>query len=177
MTDDEILAKYGNKTPFISRMKAQDQIDKTREYLDYVETHIDNVRRAFIEFSAKCEDTPWVGDDYSWHSLRAEVEYHDISKLSEQEFVQYRRAFYPTDDEVKQPLDCMAWENHKQKNHHHHETAETYTDIMHMVIDWMAMGYAFGDTAQSYYEANKDKIHLSDDHVKFMYQIFDKLAE
>lgn len=52
---------------------------------------------------------------------------------------------------------------------------ETYEDIIHMVIDWTAMGYKFGDTAQQYYESNKDKIELSDEHKMFMYEIFDRL--
>ena len=46
-----------------------------------------------------------------------------------------------------------------------------------MVIDWMAMGYVFGDTPRSYYESNKENIKLSDEHVQFMYQIFEKLEE
>jgi hypothetical protein len=45
----------------------------------------------------------------------------------------------------------------------------------HMVIDWMAMGYKFGDTAQQYYEANKDKIELPDYAVDFIYEIFKRL--
>ena len=39
---------------FIPRMDAQDYIDKTREYLDYVEEHIENVRLSFIELVDKC---------------------------------------------------------------------------------------------------------------------------
>ena len=46
-----------------------------------------------------------------------------------------------------------------------------------MVIDWTAMGYKFGDTAQEYYEANKDKIVIKEIALyNFMYEIFDKIA-
>jgi hypothetical protein len=44
-----------------------------------------------------------------------------------------------------------------------------------MVIDWMAMGIKFNDTAQSYYEKNKDKIDLPEKGVKFIYEIFEKV--
>ena len=177
MNDDKIIAKYGHNRPFIKAMKADAQIAKTREYLDYVERHIDNVRRAFIEFSVKLEGTALVSDDFTWHTLREEVEAHDLSKLSEQEFVQYRKAFYPTSDEPQAPLDPAAWENHKEKNHHHHETAVTDIDIMHMVIDWTAMGYVFGDTAQEYYEANKQKMNFTKSHTEFLHFIFEKMAQ
>jgi len=29
-----------------------------------------------------------------------------------------------------------------------------------MVLDWMAMGLKFGDTAEEYYENNRDKIKI-----------------
>ena len=41
-----------------------------------------------------------------------------------------------------------------------------------MVLDWMAMGYKFGDTAQEYYEKNKEKIELPDWAIEFIYEIF-----
>jgi len=44
-----------------------------------------------------------------------------------------------------------------------------------MVLDWMAMGYKFGDTAQEYYEKNKEKIKIPSWAVDFIYQIFDRI--
>jgi hypothetical protein len=37
------------------------------------------------------------------------------------------------------------------------------------------MGYKFGDTAKSYYEANKSKMNLSAVHEAFVYEIFDRI--
>ncbi len=172
------------------QMKADAYIKKTREYLDYLEEHIENVRKAFSEISDKCRDMFWVSDDYQWHTFRYEVTCHDLSKLSEHEFIQYRKAFYPVEGEffpvkdeffpVKdEPKYSMneAWEHHKSKNTHHHETVKGYMDVVHMVIDWTAMGYKFGDTAQQYYEKNKDKISLSEEHEEFMYDIFSRLRK
>lgn len=158
---------------FINVMAGQDYIEQTRAYLNYLEEHLENIRMAFIEVSNACDGMMWVGDDCAWHTLRAEVIAHDLSKFSKEEFTQYRKQFFPVNEKDKENSDFdLAWGNHKQQNHHHHETAEHYMDIVHMIIDWTAMGYKFGDTAQSYYEKNKDQINLTDEHVEFMYEIF-----
>jgi len=41
------------------------------------------------------------------------------------------------------------------------------------VIDWVAMGFKFNDTAKEYYEKNKHEINLPDWAIKLMYEIFD----
>lgn len=161
---------------FIERMKGQDYIDKTRAYLDYLEEHLENVRKAFIELSKACDGMWWVGDDFTWHTIRADVICHDISKFSADEFVQYRQCFYPVSDTEKKASSIeSAWEHHKAENHHHHETVQNFMDVVHMVIDWTAMGYKFGDTAQEFYEKNREKIHLSYEQTEFMYEIFDRI--
>lgn len=163
---------------FIDRMAGQDYIDKTREYLDYVEEHLENVRKAFCELSVICEGMAWVGDDCAWHTLRHDVMWHDVSKLSQAELVPYADKFYPTEHA---PMEWhengfdKAWDHHKRHNHHHHETADNYLDIVHMIIDWTAMGYKFGDTAQEYYERNKDRIKLKPEFINFMYEIFGRI--
>lgn len=162
---------------FIDRMAGQDYIEKTRQYLDYLEEHLENVRLAFIELSNACDGMMWVGDDCAWHTLRQDVINHDLSKFSKFEFTQYRNKFFTVDgEEIDVVRFALAWEHHKEKNRHHHETAENYHDVVHMIVDWTAMGYKFGDTAQEYYEANKDKINISDEHRDFMYEIFEKVA-
>lgn len=159
-------------------MIGQDYIDKTREYLNYIEEHLKNVQLAFTEVSDACEGMQWVGDDYSWHIVRGDVMAHDLSKFSKEEFTQYRDSFFPVNGLKKNDSDfCSAWENHKLQNSHHHETVQNYLDIVHMVIDWTAMGYKFGDTAQEYYERNKDKIILSEQNIEFLNEVFDKIKE
>ncbi len=173
---------------FIERMKGQDYIDQTRKYLDYLEEHLNNVAKAFQEISEACKDMPWCVDDYTWHTLRNEIEYHDLSKFSKEEFTQYRAKFFSVDDELhdSQQLDIdfdKAWAHHKLKNTHHHESirrdskilGNTERDVIHMIVDWMAMGYKFGDTAKEYYEANSNDINLTEYEIKFMYELFDRL--
>lgn len=163
---------------YIDRMKGKDYIEKTREYLNYLEEHLNNVQFAFTEVSDACNGMFWVGDDYAWHNMRAEVMAHDLSKFGKEEFVQYRDQFFPVCDEDKEKSGFdAAWENHKTKNRHHHETAQNYTDLIHMVIDWTAMGYKFGDTAKEYYERNKDKISLLPEHEAFIYEIFNRIEK
>jgi len=153
-------------------MKGLDYIQKFRKYLDYLEEHLLNVMKAFNELSEKCNKMWWVKDDVAWHTLRQQVCYHDISKFSPEEFIEYQRAFFPVDE--KENLK-NAWEHHKNNNTHHHESLKDDLDVVHMVIDWIAMGYKFGDTAKEYYENNKDRIKLNDRQKKIMYEIFNNM--
>lgn len=158
-------------------------IKKTREYLDYIEEHVLNVQKAWSELQSKCKDMSFISDDYIWALIDDYVKEHDLSKLSEQEFIQYRKSFYPLDNEPKFDM-SEAWEHHKENNPHHWENWTKKSDwipfeweahCVHMVADWMAMGYKFGDTAQQYYENNKDKIELPDYAIKFIYEIFERI--
>lgn len=172
--------KRQKKMPeFITRMRGQDYIDSTRRYLDYLEEHLSNVARAFSELSEACNGKEhWVGDDYEWHTFKAEVENHDLSKFSKEEFTQYRDNFFPVCNEDKENSDfAAAWENHKNKNHHHHETAEHYMDIVHMVIDWMAMSYKFGDNPRDFYNKTKPSMRIDEKYHDYAEKLFDYLDE
>jgi len=165
---------------FVNKMHALDYINETRAYLDYLEEHINNVSKAFDYLSEACNGLYWVSDDYCWHTLRYEIENHDLSKFSKEEFTQYRASFYPiSDEEKKSSKDNMnlAWEHHKESNHHHHETVVTYIDLVHMIIDWTAMSFKFGGTAKEYYEKNHKKMNFSKDQIDNMYEIFNKIEE
>ena len=172
-------------------MLGQQYIDQTREYLNYLEEHFANIRKAFQEISEACDGMVWVGDDNTWHTLREEVCLHDVSKFSSSEFTQYRAKFYPVTDELDSPKAfARAWVHHYLSNSHHWEYINTLSPtliaskpglieryLVHMVVDWQAMGYKFGDTAQAYYEANKDSIKLAPEHIEFIYQIFNRLRD
>ena len=166
-------------------MEIIEQINKTREYLDYIEEHILNIQKAWGIMKEKCHDMRFISDDLFYHTLDSAIKQHDLSKLSENEFVQYRKAFYPTKSELEYDI-TEAWNNHKKYNSHHWENWTSNTnctihpddweiDCAHMVIDWMAMGYKFGDTAQQYYEANKEKIKLPKCAISFIYEIFNRI--
>lgn len=167
------------------RMELLDKIDKTRDYLDYVEEHILNIRKAFYVFKCNCEDMSIFTDYSLMNALEEEVRNHDLSKLSEEEFIQYRKAFHPTKDEIESSL-SNAWLHHQANNPHHWQNwTKNFNDsdpewvmhCSHMIIDWMAMGYKFGGTAQGYYEKNKEKIDIPDYAIEFIYEIFNQLPK
>ncbi len=169
----------------MERMRGLVHIDKMVEYLDYLREHILNVKKAWEEVQSKCKDMRVVWDDYYFHWLDSEVRFHDVSKFSEHELVQYRKSFYKLKSEEKYDM-SQAWEHHKSSNTHHWENwiakemshpNEWEIHCTHMVIDWMAMGYKFGDTAKEYYETNKDRIDLPDYAVKYIYDIFKRVYQ
>ena len=168
---------------------------KTREYCDYLEEHLTNVKWAWDVLQDKCKDMDFIWDDYKWSCIDYWVKEHDLSKFSKEEFTQYRNNFFPVENEsVNKNSFNDAWEHHKKENDHHWEnwtkllpdeigeedkisSVEYHAPLfcVHMIIDWMAMGKKFGDTAQIYYEANKDKIKLPDWAVRFIYEIFERV--
>lgn len=160
-----------------------DKIQKFREYLDYVERHYNNVQKAWKLINDNCKNGfRFISDDYVWHTIDQNVKNHDLSKLSKEEFTQYRQFFYPTKDEVKDKEQFLsAWENHKKENAHHWQNwtvnyaNHPYADIflVENIVDWVAMGFEFGDTARDYYENNKEEIKLPEWAIKDMYAIFD----
>jgi hypothetical protein len=92
---------------------------------------------------------------------------HDLSKFSPAEFGAYARYFF---DGKRNKLEFdLAWLHHQRCNDHHWnwwvdgavawEMSEEAR--AEMICDWRAMGRAFGDTAQSYYLANREKIILA----------------
>ena len=175
---EALLREVAVKQKYIQfhEMTGVKHIEAIRSYLDYMEEHLFNIRKAFEEVSDACDGMPWVGDDCTWWSFRDEVINHDLSKFSSAEFIPYVEAFFPVDGEDKKPLG-EAWEHHKQHNHHHWETAEHHMDVVHMVIDWTAMSYKFGGTAKEYYEENAESIKLDEDNVRFMYSIFEAIEK
>lgn len=161
---------------------------QTENYLRYLQEHYDNVQRAWKEIQEACPNMAFVYDDCRFYTLNSEIENHDLSKYSAEEFVPYRKQFYPVtgefaDDTTKDFI--KAWEHHKNHNPHHWEnwTMAEYsglvyseeTNCVHMVVDWVAMSYKMGGTAKEYYESHKEKIKLPDWAVEFIYKIFEQL--
>ncbi|MBN2545728.1 MAG: hypothetical protein JXB50_08025 [Spirochaetes bacterium] len=150
-----------------------EKIEKTKEYLDYIEEHYNNVQKAWKLVQEKCKDEKFIYDDFEFSILDNEIRNHDLSKLDKEEFTQYRDRFYKYDNNKKNDIINKnfdnAWNNHKEKNDHHYETwtKKRYSyprmqllHCVHMIIDWIAMGFKFNDTALEYYKRNQDNIHV-----------------
>ena len=163
----------------------KNQLQKFREYLDYIERHYDNVQKAWATINKECahKNFRFLYDDFVWGLINENIKNHDLSKLSSQEFTQYRQFFFPADGEEKnKELMNTAWSHHCDNNHHHWQnwTATQFADpysaeiyLVENIVDWMAMGYEFGDTAKEYYEKMKGEINFPEWAVKLMYEIFD----
>lgn len=163
----------------------EEKIQKFREYLDYIEEHYNNVQKAWKLINDKCQgkDFPFICYDCRWNEIDSNIKKHDLSKLSMEEFTQYRQFFFPCKDEEKnKELFMQGWDHHQEVNHHHWQKW-TKTDTCNSVYqevafienicDWVAMGLKFGDTARDYYEKNRDNIELPKWAEKYMYGIFE----
>lgn len=168
--------------------KFKETLKKTREYLDYLEEHYDNVQKAWKELQEKLKGKgfSFIYDDWKFFILDEMIKEHDISKLSAEEFIQYRKNFFPIESEsmLKKPEAFdEAWKHHWETNSHHFEnwTTKEYNNpfesalhCVHMVVDWIAMGYKFKNNARNYYKKEKQKINLPLWADKLVNEIFDE---
>jgi len=152
----------------IKQINAQIKVAEYRIYLNYLEEHFNNVAKAYNHVFTRCEHAI----DIDWKQLREQVMDHDMSKMSKHEFTQYANYYYGPSKHLGD-----AWEHHKTANHHHWQTAKTEVDIVHMIIDWVAMGYKCKDTAEKYYRLNRHAMIISDEHIKLMKDVFKLIKE
>ncbi len=171
--------------------KTLEQIKRTREYLEYIEEHINNIHIAFDEVTKACSAMSSIADDYGYFKLKSDIESHDISKLSKEEFTDYRDKFYPVSDSDPIDLSEDAWSHHLEHNDHHWESimlgdrskqGDTERKLMHMVIDWTAMSYKFGGSAEEYYysqidycDSRNSKIKLGISEHNFIIKVFENI--
>jgi len=161
-----------------------DTIQKTREYLDYIEEHYNNVQIAWRLLQDNCKDMNFIYDDFIWDYISQMVKDHDLSKLSHDEFISYREKFKPVKDEKITGDFIHACKHHQNTNNHHWQNWTMYdggspqsqpADCVLMVIDWIAMSLEFEDTARSYYNINKKNINIPEWAIKFINEIFDNI--
>lgn len=152
---------------------------KRDEYTQYINTHMENVKKAWAIFQKKCGfylDMQLLGD------ISLLIDKHDESKFSDEEFEAYRKYFYPiTDAEKNDPKTKvafdLAWGHHYRNNPHHWDywyhggivNEMKYKYVVEMVCDWLAMGMKEGSQQiDSWYEDNKSKIVLSNENRKLV---------
>lgn len=166
----------------IKKFKDNRKIKKQeKNYKNYIKEHQENVRKAFEEI----KENPIIYQRYSGEILDAlwgRVLIHDKSKYSEEEFVPYRKNFYPINAEEKEenkPNFDKAWGHHWKNNSHHWQYRKNKTsfdknnkeevlDVLENILDWIAMGYKFNDRPYQYYENNKNNITLCEDERKYL---------
>lgn len=130
------------------------ELEKIKQYEEYVEEHYNNVKKAFEELINKeiPETMEYLNDLYK------KVQEHDNSKWSEEEFNAYRKNFYPINEQEKEDNKEefeKAWKHHYENNDHHWEhwlddqgSLESLIEVgernvrlayLEMVCDWTAM--------------------------------------
>jgi hypothetical protein len=155
---------------------------KSDEYKKYIEEHRENVKRSFrILYSMGILHKYLSNPDIN--ILFTEVEHHDLSKYSDEEFEAYRNYFYPKIGE-RRNLESYnnAWEHHYRNNDHHWEywynkDDNTFKDgdkkipYMHMCIDWMAMSIKFNNSIMEYYNSHIEKIKIDPLYINYVESI------
>lgn len=153
---------------------------KEKEYKDYINEHINNVKIAWktMQNSDRCmeiikHNMCYDSEMYILSLIEFIVNNHDRSKFSPEEFYPYRKYFYPVDEEEKKEVENSgefdkAWVHHYNENPHHWDHWKNDPDcmsfiyVLEMVLDWIAMGIKFNNTALDWYEKNKDNIILGE---------------
>lgn len=167
---------------------------KIKEYKEYVDDHIANVRKAFNFYGEALCDRLHLDID----RLADMVDDHDKSKYSAEEFEGYRCYFYPTEEESADPetkafnkkkFDA-AWLHHLRNNAHHPEFW-IYRDendipkchpmdpihVAEMLLDWAGMSIAKHDTAYLYWANNMSEKPLHPDTIKLVDSCIDIFKE
>ena len=146
---------------------------KYEKYRNYITEHINNVKKAFDTYGELlCEEL-----ELEIVEMQYQIDNHDNSKWSAEEFEPYARKFFPEGKRIISDYDFnKAWMHHTQYNCHHPEhwlfydydtkkiTIYDMPDkyIAEMICDWIAMGYKFNNTAYDYYDKNGNNKPLSD---------------
>ena len=177
-----IFSRISKIKYFIKKIKDNIKIKKqTKLYIKYIVEHKKNIEKAFEEMRENSLIFQRYDDDIL-NALWERVLIHDESKYSEEEFIPYRKNFFPINAEEKENNKSdfdKAWEHHWKNNSHHwqyrknktsfnKDNREEVLDVLENVLDWMAMGYKFNDRPYQYYENNKNNIILCDDERKYL---------
>lgn len=146
---------------------------KEKEYLDYINEHISNVKMVYINYGEElCKLL-----NVSKFSLGENIDRHDASKFSDEEFDAYRNWFHTCSDEEKdkEAFD-KAWHHHYTNNPHHPQYWDRgdYIEdmprifIAEMLCDWHAMSIKFNDNTYKYYLKERDKKPFSENTKKIL---------
>ena len=148
-------------------LKSEEELEKEKEYMKYLEAHIGGVIRNFKHYFEPLayDDTKYIPlDTISFSELVTAIKDkaftindHDASKYDDVEFYPYRKHWYPTatektyGDEYAQLAEeeyNEAWEHHYKMNDHHQkhwiDANNTITDmslsaIVEMICDWLSI--------------------------------------
>ena len=151
-------------------------MDKVKEYRDYILEHCNNVKKAFQVYGELlCNEL-----GLNLQDMQNQINEHDESEWSTEEFELYRMKFFPNPGEEISDFNFnVAWLHHIHYNPHHPQHWIYYNEdnnsvsvypmpnnyILEMICDWIAMGYKFNEKAYDYYN-NKGKNKLFNNNTR-----------
>lgn len=178
---------------------ATELVEKKKEYVDYINEHIDNVKKAyqklFVDNSAyviNSSDDPEAMKE-AIENLYQFIKVHDYSKFSEEEFEPYRVKYFPTNEEKNLDKDLIeknfqeAWKHHYRENDHHplfwcDDQGQPKEDmslvaILHMLCDWEAMSMKFKSSTYDWYynDAKEERDEMTENTKKTVEKLLEIL--
>ena len=127
-----IFSRISKIKYFIKKIKDNIKIKKqTKLYIKYIIEHKKNIEKAFEEMRENSLIFQRYDDDILG-ALWERVLVHDESKYSDEEFIPYRKNFFPINAEEKEnnKLDFdKAWEHHWKNNSHHWQYRKNKTSF------------------------------------------------
>lgn len=169
----------------------ENSFDQMKQYRDYINTHIKNVRIAYSEYKGVfMKIFPKVYSHSMLYSqLDSNISHHDKSKLDYNEFSPYSKKFYPIkgtnpeSKEVNKEFD-VAWLHHIHNNPHHPNhwvliDDGTYTIldmpdiyIIEMICDWISMSMYYKNSVIDYWNSDSAKKLPMSEYTKSKVQEF-----
>lgn len=163
----------------------------TRDYVDYLLQHKDNVINAYLDQLCNLHDE--FIDSHKFEILYL-VAKHDMSKYEEIEFEPYRIHYNPTqvgENELPENIKAYenAWMHHKVNNPHHWEywledngELTEITDMelrkmyaVEMLADWTSMSMYYQNEPIDWYNEHKSEIKLHPEIREYVEEILPKL--
>lgn len=144
------------------------------EYDQYLESHIDNVKKGFDWL---VQNLPDLFSMYDADHLGSIIAEHDSSKYDDEEYYAYCEYFYGNNKNSKEVLNDFdyAWLHHQHHNPHHWQhwllreddggnkaLEMPYEYIVEMVSDWWAFSWKQDNLFEifNWYENNTEKMML-----------------
>ena len=151
---------------------SDEQKQKEDEYKEYVDEHVQNVKRAWKKLSQNKKFKEYIKtvtdhEKLLYTFVDTLIENHDYTKYGIDEWEGYRKWYFPVDEQEKEDatrLQEMAWEHHYENNPHHWDCWYKHNNIDEMLLeyviemccDWIAMSMKFGSNALDWYHSQKD---------------------
>ena len=151
------------------------------EYSNYIVTHVENVKKAYN----------WLKDHkIISEELTSQIDSHDLSKYSAEEYEAYDNYFYGKQTEKAKADFNYAWLHHIHNNPHHWQHWVLINDddgtyalempkeyVIEMLSDWWAFSHQSGNLYEifDWYKEHTKKMILHNNTKKLVEDILNKI--